>query len=141
MVDIDAIRASMIKRSRAVYSLIQSVQGSLDTVHLMYNADEGLTENQAIAQYLWTQVLPEVEPSLLTATDDFAVTLADGTLGGRPHSWFEIRDLNFPTYKIIIDPYFPGAFPQVITIDSSSPIIEQYQVTKHYPFGKGPDDD
>ena len=143
MVDFNAIRASMIRRSRALYSLIQSVQGSLDTVHLLFNADERLNDHQAIAQYLWTDVLLDVEPGILAPTEDIQVVLEDGTFAGKPHSWFRIEAVNvleIVVYGIVVDPYFPGAYPQIVILDTDSPIYCRYIASRSYPFGKGPDD-
>ena len=145
MPDFDKICGDMIKRARAIYSLIQSVQGTLDTVDLLYDSDEDLNEHQAIAQYLWRKVLPEVEPAILEPGEGFALFLLDGVFCDRPHSWMALQitdeSRNKDAYQIVIETYFPGSVPQVLLLDSDSPILPHYVEHRRWAVGQSPDDD
>jgi hypothetical protein len=133
----------MVRRSRALYSLLQSVQGTLETIDLLYDSDEDLNEHQAIAQYIWKNVLPDIEPGLLEPGDGFEFFLIDGFLNDYPHSWFALRitapDLETDAYQIILDPFFPGVIPQIILLDTKSPIIRFFEEKTRWRVGEAPE--
>jgi len=139
---IDSICREIIRRSRTLFGLIQAVQGTIDEVDLHYSADEDATPSQAVTRYLWTRTLPETEPGTLAAGDHFIFVLADGELSGVPHTWIttKITDRDYEDiYRTIIDPYFPGSVPQVVLLDTESPILKLYCPRKYYAVGEGPE--
>lgn len=131
----------LIRRSRMLHNVITALAGTLDTVDLLYQSDEDLTPSQAVSQYLWTRVLPDVEPGALAPGVGFEVVLSVGTLAGVSHSWFTLRPTEpgwIDSYYVIVDPYFPGSYPMIVSLDIESPIIRQYLEDHYFLPGEGP---